>query len=623
MKLFLSTHAICLLLLSGSQGARGEELHSFKRIQLSDQFWCEGANFGDLNNDGVNDIISGPWWYQGPDFKKRHEFYPATATFQLKLGSMTSVAVPGYEGTLGVANKYSDNFFVWAIDFNKDGWKDILVVGFPGQDTSWFENPKGKEGHWVRHKVFDQTDNESPTFTDITGDGKPELVCITKGHYGYAEPDWSAPEKPWKFHAISPENGYGNFTHGMGVGDINCDGRVDLLEKDGWWEQPESLTGDPIWKFHKQPMGTGGSQMYAYDVNGDGLNDIITALAAHGFGLAWYEQYREGTEIKFHEHIIMNRDPHENKYGIKFSELHAIDLVDVDGDGLKDIVTGKRFWSHGRMGDPDRNDAAVLYWFKLVRNPDKSVDFVPYLIDDNSGVGTQVVAGDINGDGLPDIVVGNKKGTFVQIHQKQTVSAKEWAEKQPKAVEALKPVEAIKVQDENGRSLNLDFEDGTLAAWKASGTAFDGMPAKGDAVHRRRNDMTSGHRGEYWVGSYETHGDQAVGTLTSASFVASHPFASFLVGGGSGIQTRVEIVNATSGQVLFRATGPDNEKMKPVFVDLRPFMGAKIKVRLVDEATTGWGHINFDEFVFHHAQPPGAEQVKEFAATEGKNSGAR
>jgi hypothetical protein len=623
MKLFLSTHAICLLLLSGSQGARGEELHSFKRIQLSDQFWCEGANFGDLNNDGVNDIISGPWWYQGPEFKKRHEFYPATATFQLKLGSMTSVAVPGYEGTLGVANKYSDNFFVWAIDFNKDGWKDILVVGFPGQDTSWFENPKGKEGHWVRHKVFDQTDNESPTFTDITGDGKPELVCITKGHYGYAEPDWSAPEKPWKFHAISPENGYGNFTHGMGVGDINGDGRMDLLEKDGWWEQPESLTGDPIWKFHKQPMGTGGSQMYAYDVNGDGLNDIITALAAHGFGLAWYEQYREGNEIKFHEHIIMNRDPHENKYGIKFSELHAIDLVDVDGDGLKDIVTGKRFWSHGRMGDPDRNDAAVLYWFKLVRNPDKSIDFVPYLIDDNSGVGTQVVAGDINGDGLPDIVVGNKKGTFVQIHQKQTVSAKEWAEKQPKAVEALKPVEAIKVQDENGRSLNLDFEDGTLAAWKASGTAFDGMPAKGDAVHRRRNDMTSGHRGKYWVGSYETHGDEAVGTLTSASFVASHPFASFLVGGGSGIQTRVEIVNATSGQVLFRATGPDNEKMKPVFVDLRPFMGAKIKVRLVDEATTGWGHINFDEFVFHDAQPPGAEQVKEFAATEGKNSGAR
>ena len=96
--------------------------------------------------------------------------------------------------------------------------------------------------------------------------------------------------------------------------------------------------------------------MYAYDVNGDGLNDIITGLAAHGFGLAWYEQYREGGEIRFRQHVFMNKEPQENKYGVKFSELHAIDLVDMDGDGLKDIVTGKRFWSHGRTGDPDRND---------------------------------------------------------------------------------------------------------------------------------------------------------------------------------------------------------------------------------------------------------------------------
>ena len=88
----------------------------------------------------------------------------------------------------------------------------------------------------------------------------------------------------------------------------------------------------------------------------------------------------------------MNKDPKENTYGVKFSEIHAIELVDMDGDGLKDIVTGKRFWSHGRTGDPDRNDAAVLYWFKLARAADGSVDFVPYLIDNDSGVGTQVVA---------------------------------------------------------------------------------------------------------------------------------------------------------------------------------------------------------------------------------------
>jgi len=159
-----------LLAIACATVAIGEELHSFKRIQLSDQFWCEGANFADLNNDGINDVIAGPWWFEGPDFKKRHEFYPANATFNLKLGPMTTVKVPGFEGTLGVANTYSDNFFVWTYDFNGDGWKDILIVGFPGQDTSWFENPKGADGNWKRHKIFDETDNESPTFTDITGD---------------------------------------------------------------------------------------------------------------------------------------------------------------------------------------------------------------------------------------------------------------------------------------------------------------------------------------------------------------------------------------------------------------------------------------------------------------------
>src|SRR6476661_5714651 len=149
---------LSVLVLSSLPMLAAEESHTFKRIQLSDQFWCEGASFGDLNNDGKNDIISGPWWWEGPDFKKKHEIYAPKTTFQLKLGPMTTVNVPGFEGGLGSKNTYSDNFFVWTYDFNKDGWQDVLVVGFPGQDTSWFENPKGEDRHWTRHKIFDQTD---------------------------------------------------------------------------------------------------------------------------------------------------------------------------------------------------------------------------------------------------------------------------------------------------------------------------------------------------------------------------------------------------------------------------------------------------------------------------------
>ena len=201
----------------------------------------------------------------------------------------------------------------------------------------------------------------------------------------------------------------------------------------GWWEQPESLASDSEWTFHPAGFGGGGAQMYAYDVNGDGLNDVITSLQAHGHGLAWFEQFREGNEIKFREHLIMGREPKDNQYGLVFSQLHALDLVDMDGDGLKDIVTGKRFWAHGPGGDAEPGAPAVVYWFKLVRNADKSIDWVPQFVDDDSGVGTQVLATDVNGDGLPDIVVGNKKGTFVHLHETKKVSKEEWEKAQPKA----------------------------------------------------------------------------------------------------------------------------------------------------------------------------------------------
>lgn len=432
----LKTHvAIAGLLTVAVIASAGDYfIHSFQKIQLTDQFWSEGATYGDFNRDGQGDVVSGPYWWAGPDFKQRHEYYPAKQTFKRKKADGTEETVPGFEGALGTNNTYSDNFFAFTQDFNKDGWDDILIYGFPGKDASWFENPKGSAGHWQRHKVFNMVANESPTWADITGDGKNEIVCASEGsYYGYAEPDWSNPTGPWKFTRVTHNGKWHHFTHGLGLGDVNADGKMDLLEKDGWWEQP-STPSTNIWTRHKQTFGTGGAQMYVYDVNGDGLNDIITSLAGHGYGLAWYEQLREkeNGEIKFKEHIFMNKEAKENKYGVRFSQLHAIDLMDMDGDGLKDLVTGKRFWAHGPKGDAEPNAAAVLYWFKLVRNADKSVDFIPYKIDDDSGIGTQVVAGDLNGDKLPDIVVGNKKGTFVFLHAKKKVSQAEWEKAQPK-----------------------------------------------------------------------------------------------------------------------------------------------------------------------------------------------
>jgi len=404
-------------------------IHKFEKKQLSNEFWSEGAHFGDFNKDGNNDIVSGPYWWEGPDFAKKHQYYQLDQTFKKKNDDGTEETCKGYD-PLG----YSKNFFAFTGDLNKDGWTDIVILGFPGEESWWFENPKSKngEGEWKRHVALDVTDNESPTFADLTGDGKPEIVCSSKGAYGYSSPDSNDPTKPWKWHNISPNNNYHKFTHGMGIGDVNGDGRMDLLEKDGWWEQPASLDGDPTWKQHKfQFSKAGGSQMYAYDVDGDGDNDVITSLEAHGYGLAWYEQVKEGSEIGFTQHVIMGREPGDNKYGVKFSQLHAVDLIDMDNDGLKDIVTGKRWWAHGPKGDAEPNAAAVSYWFKLTRQG-KDVEFVPHQIDDDSGIGTQVVAGNVNKDKYPDLVVGNKKGTFVLLHKAEKVSKSEYEKAQPK-----------------------------------------------------------------------------------------------------------------------------------------------------------------------------------------------
>ncbi len=631
-------------------------LHTWKKIQLNNQFWSEGATFADFNRDGKMDVVSGPYWWEGPDFTKRHTIYADTRTFKLKKDDGTEEIIPGFEGVLGKNNTYSDNFFAFTYDFNGDGWPDVLIYGFPGADASWFENP-GKAGingnePWKRHVVFDVVDNESPTWGDLLGTGKPVIICMSDGFAGYVAPNWEKPTEKWIFHKISPKVGYGRFTHGLGFGDVNSDGRRDILEGNGWYEQPASLAGDPEWKFHPFKFNGGGAQMYAYDVNGDGLTDVITSLAAHGYGLVWWEQLKErdaAGEIQFKQHVIMNTKPEDNRYGVKFSQLHAVELVDMDGDGLKDIVTGKRFWAHGSHGDADPDAPAVLYWFKLVRGKDKSVDWVPHLIDDNSGVGTQVVVGDLNGDKLPDVVVGNKKGTFVHLHSTKVVSKDEWEKAQPPVKFADAGSQVIKASEvvvrtgtppanppsaggdvksnpplpgngvlpigKDGKPLNTDFETGTLKDWTAKGAAFEKQPILGDTVVKRRAPMTSSHVGKYWIGTYENGlGDEAIGTLTSAPFKVTHPWAAFLIAAGPYDTTRVELVNNADQKVIFKISGGDAEAFKvsnnstetlaPVVVDLQAHQGKEIFIRILDQQAGGhWGHINFDDFKFYAQKP--------------------
>jgi hypothetical protein len=429
-------------------------LRSFKKLHLDRYYWSEGANFGDLNRDGRPDAISGPYWWEGPTFTVRHEIYAPKTTFKVQQADGTDQTIAGFEGALGKKNSYStDNFFSFVHDFNGDGWNDVLTYGLPGTPAFLYLNPQTQKQLWARHQVFDTVDNESPTFADVTGDNQPEIICNASGQFGYASPDWKNPGAKWMFTGISGPGPWQRFTHGLGLGDVNGDGRMDLLDKDGWWEQPAKREGTNSWTRHKVAFSPGGgAQMFAYDVNGDGLNDVVTSIAAHGYGLGWYEQLRtkeaDGSP-QFKAHVFMNKEPRENRYGVAFSQLHAVELVDMDGDGLKDIVTGKCFWAHGPTGDPEPGAPAVLYWFRMVREKNGQIDWVPHLIDSDSGVGRQIGVTDANADGQPDLIIGNKKGTFVFLQETKKVSREEWQKAQPPVKYAdagdreLKPGEVI------------------------------------------------------------------------------------------------------------------------------------------------------------------------------------
>lgn len=400
---------------------------TFKKITLTREFWSEGAHFADFDHDGSNDICAGPFIWWGPEFKERSAYSapkpdpkkPLPDDAYLPNYASFVTAAPAYKDKAYNPLSYSDYFLSYSHDFNSDGWADIVVFSWPGDITAWYENPKGRtNAAWARHVIFDVTDNESPQLGDMNGDGKPELVCHTGGRLGYAELNWADPTKPATYRAITKPDikRYFRYTHGYGFGDINGDGRPDILDKDGWREQPAQNSEE--WAFHATafaPAGArGGSQMQVYDVNGDGLNDVIASWDAHGYGLAWNEQKKDGT---FVSHQLMGSTLEQSPVGVKFSQMHATEMADIDGDGIKDLITGKRRWAHGPDKDDEPKADPVLYWFQIKRDGKGGAQFIPHQIDTDSGVGTQVTAGDVNKDGKQDVVVSNKSGVFVFLQQ--------------------------------------------------------------------------------------------------------------------------------------------------------------------------------------------------------------
>jgi hypothetical protein len=394
----LALAAICvigaLVAAAPTNSPRGGREVRFRKIILDREFRSEGVAVADVNRDGRQDVIAGNLWYEAPAWKPRE------------------IAPPRQ---FDKAKAWSNAFINYAMDVNRDGWPDVIRVDMPGtHPVVWHENPGRKGGHWPEHTLFRNACNESPALATLSGAGRLPVLVFA---FDDAQMAWFEPGRDVKAeftaHPISvkfdkqsaKEAGVYRYSHGLGVGDVNGDGRNDVLVKGGYWQAPRDPRSGP-WQFVPAKLGDDCAQMHVYDVNADGLADVLSS-SAHRVGVWWHEQRKKADGgAEFVRHTIDE----------SFSQSHSLMLADINGDGVKDLVSGKRFWAHGPAGDVNPNDPAVLNWFELKREKGAggvAVKWVRHEIDNDSGVGTQSIVADVNGDKLPDVAVSNKKGVFV------------------------------------------------------------------------------------------------------------------------------------------------------------------------------------------------------------------
>jgi hypothetical protein len=335
----------------------------------------ESCAFADINGDGQLDIVSGENWYEAPAWKK-HPFR-----------------------TVPYSNMYVDSFSLLPLDVNGDGKVDLIDCAWFAKKLWWMENPGTRGGEWKEHAIEAGRNVEFAFLVDLENSGTKHDVLPEFG--GKDDPlTWYEPrDGSFVKHVVSPMS-YG---HGIGAGDVNGDGRTDIITPKGWFEAPpDPRTG--TWKFHPNfDLGATGF-IYVLDVNGDGRNDLVTTMA-HDYGFFWMEQNADGSWTK---HMIDDG----------WAGGHAMTMVDLNGDGKMDFLTGKRFMAHNGHDNGEREPLGI-YWYEFGRGTDSQVEWVKHIVDygGRTGGGMQIpvadLSGNSNGNGKLDFAVAGKSGLFL------------------------------------------------------------------------------------------------------------------------------------------------------------------------------------------------------------------
>lgn len=338
----------------------------------------ESAGVFDVNNYKHPDIVSGAYWYEGPGFIKRH-----------------------YIGQPKRFGEYYDDFSTVAMDVDGDGWTDFITAGLNDEFLYWRKNPGNIDEEWKNINIGQTGNVETARAWDIDGDGISEIVPNNP----------SKPLKIFKLITGASKKGTGKFEeykiwdtqgHGLGFGDINKDGRGDLIIHTGWLEAPKNPFTEK-WIFHKEfSLAAASIPVIVTDVNGDGKNDFISGKA-HDYGLDWFEQAVDKTGKRIWiKHPI---DPYNSQY-------HTMEWVDLDNDGRNELVTGKRYRAHNDE-DPGANDDIGLYYFRWNGQSfsKQVISFGP--LGEGKGAGIYFEIADLTGSGRKDIIVAGKEGLYV------------------------------------------------------------------------------------------------------------------------------------------------------------------------------------------------------------------